>query len=52
MATNDEKLSTLALHQLRSEAAAAGDWKQVDLCTKAIDGDEAAMAECVKAVQR
>lgn len=32
-------------------AARAGDQEQVDLCTKALDGDAEAMTECLRVIQ-
>lgn len=38
------------IRALRTEAAAAGDAVQVDLCTAALDGDDAARAACGRAI--
>ena len=39
------------ISQLRIEAANAGDADQVQLCDAALDGDSAARAACVAAIQ-
>lgn len=35
---------------LRDEAAAHGDIEMVDICTKALDGDQDAWAECERVI--
>ena len=37
-----------ALRALRAEAGAAGDTRQVELCALALEGDDEAMAECLR----
>lgn len=39
------------IETLRTEAAAAGDTAQVDLCTAALAGDSAAWAACARAIR-
>lgn len=46
--TNEE---VTTLRQLRVEAAEAGDFAQVALCDKALQGDDAARAECARVIR-
>lgn len=39
-----------AIRALRSEAAAAGDYVQVSLCDQALQGNDAARAECADVI--
>lgn len=48
--TTIETLTDEQLVALRGEAAAAGDSAQVELCRRALRGDERAMAACVRVI--
>ena len=39
------------IQQLKNEAAQAGDIEQVAICDRALDGDEAARAECAEVIE-
>lgn len=43
-------ITTEQIQTLRSEAAEAGDAKQVEICDRAIDGDAAAIRECARVI--
>lgn len=45
-----ETLTDDMITGLRRESAAAGDEMQVEFCDDALDGDEAARAECAQAL--
>ena len=49
--TTIETVTSEQISQLRIEAANAGDADQVQLCDAALDGDSAARAACVAAIQ-
>lgn len=44
-AATDERIAAL-----RAEAESAGDMVQVAICDRALDGDDAAIVECVRAI--
>lgn len=46
----DDADFTAAVEALRTEAAAAGDTKQVELCDLALEGDEAAADTCAQVI--
>lgn len=50
MATTIETVTKNQIQALRTEAGAAGDLKQVAICDRALDGDEAARAECARVI--
>lgn len=37
--------------ELLTEAAQVGDWEQVDICARALNGDPAAREECDRVVR-
>lgn len=39
------------IEALRSEAGVADDQKQIAICDRALDGDDAARAECVRVIR-
>jgi hypothetical protein len=39
------------IRKLRYEAGLAQDWKQVDLCNRALDGNKADRESCARAIQ-
>lgn len=41
---------TAAVEALRTEAAAAGDTKQVEICDLALEGDDAAADTCAQVI--
>lgn len=43
-------ITTEQIEALRTEAGAAGDSKQVELCTRALDGDADARRECATVI--
>ena len=36
---------------LRREAAEAGDWEMVDICDRALDGEDEALVECERVLE-
>ena len=49
MATQTE-ISEATIDALRTEAGAFGDYEMVEICDRALDGDEDARAECARVV--
>lgn len=49
--TTAETITTEQIEQLRSEAAEAGDDRQVEVCRQAVHGHAWALAECVAAIR-
>ena len=43
--------TTEQIEALRSEAGAAGDREQVQVCDRALAGDEVAIAECARVIR-
>lgn len=43
-------VTTAQIQSLSDEAGQAGDLEQVAICGKALDGDEAAWAECERVI--
>lgn len=43
-------MTTQQIETLQDEAAVAGDLAQVEVCRRALDGDEAALAACERVV--
>jgi hypothetical protein len=50
MTTTTKTVTTAQIRALRTEAAQAGDQAQVEICDRALDGDEAAVAECARVI--
>jgi len=46
----EDRLDEETLRALRIEAVAAGDTAQVELCSRALAGDEVALIECIRVV--
>lgn len=44
-------VTSTQIEQLREAAVAAGDYKLVELCDRAQDGDEAALRECARLIE-
>lgn len=49
--TTIETVTDEQIKALRSEARAAGDMRQAHICNMALDGDDAARAECVRVIR-
>ena len=45
------ELTVEQIRKLRSEAASAGDERQVRICDRALDGDDAAIGACMRVVR-
>lgn len=43
-------ITDIQIEQLKTEAGAHGDLDQVSMCERALEGDEAARAECAEVV--
>ena len=52
MTTTEWKISDEELRALESEAAAAGDLKQVELCRLALRGNSMARIQCARVITR
>lgn len=48
--TKNIEITEQQISNLRDEAGQAGDLAQVALCDRALDGDDAAIAECARAI--
>lgn len=48
--TSPENITDSQIADLRTEAGQAGDIAQVRICAAALDGDEAARAECARVI--
>ncbi len=46
----NETVTTAAIRQLRDEAGSAGDLAQVEICDRALAGDEQAIEECARVI--
>lgn len=51
MSTTIETITDEQIEALKSEARDAGDFEQVTLCDKALAGNAAARAECVRVIR-
>lgn len=49
--TTIDTLTDDQIRTLSTEAAVAGDMEQVQICDRALDGDEAARRECVRVIR-
>ncbi len=49
--TTIDTITTEQIEALSFEAGCAGDTEMVAICERAIDGEEAAIKECVKAIR-
>jgi len=48
--TTETEMSNEQIKALRKEAGAAGDYEMVEVCDRALAGDDAAIAECEKII--
>jgi len=46
----NNEINDKQIRQLRDEAGIAGDWEQIKVCNRALEGDEAARAECARVI--
>jgi hypothetical protein len=48
--SNSTTITRQQIRDLRSRAGGAGDTRQIEICTRALEGDERAVAECARVI--